>query len=399
MRQRVRLDLGQKVASDRERERFERKGQRWALVNRNKDSKDNPFMKAISPAVANYGDADETIEELNQRLDNFEFGNFRGYFNYRNKAAVVQDTKQATTNSAEEIVNKDDTKSIPWTNAPDKESIDVGEQDERISHFKEEWLKGKIVLDIGCNRGHITYALARQFNPRSMVGIDIDPKLIMMANRDIHMHLNESLIEPRREMKLKLMQLADQPKQIDTDKHVDRDQEISSGSQTDKIICDKLSETRFPISNYIDNGPIACDNEDDKFPNNLIFVEHNYVPSSDELAARQKEHFDTIICLSVTKWIHLNYRDEGLKRFFKRAYNHLKPGGLFILEAQPFDNYSRRKRTSDRLKANFYSIQLKPEEFDNYLLSDEIGFKEIIYESKINHQCKGFKRPLKVFMK
>jgi 7SK snRNA methylphosphate capping enzyme len=36
----------------------------------------------------------------------------------------------------------------------------------------------KDVLDIGCNVGHITVAVARTLGARSVVGIDIDPVLI-----------------------------------------------------------------------------------------------------------------------------------------------------------------------------------------------------------------------------
>lgn len=454
MRQRVRLDLGQKVTSDKEKERFERKKQRWAQVNRRKDTLDNPFIKAVSPVVDAYGDPNETEEDLRDRLAKFEFGNFPGYFNYRNKAKpakINQSSDLSTLTSIDKAhdlteggdiddqADKLDTK-VQQCDGTDQDEPRNAQSisDERIAHFKEDWIKGKTVLDIGCNRGHITYALARQFLPNCIVGVDIDPKMIMMANRDIHLHLNEALIEARRSSRLKLIELVANYEETSNanlieksddnrgkqnvigakaescDDHNDpcisapkdhnqrpSERVLVNSSQQRRPEQQQQQQQEFPISNYIDHGSIVLtnSNSDNVFPNNLIFVEHNYVPSNDDLALKQKPHFDTIICLSVTKWIHLNYRDEGLKRFFKRAFNHLNPGGLFILEAQPFDNYARRKRTSDRLKANFYSIQLKPEQFDNYLLSQEVGFREIIYDSKTNHDCKGFERPFKVFLK
>lgn len=351
MRRRARIDLGQQT-TDKEEKRLDRKRLRWSQVNKNSDPTENPFIEAIRPGLKNYGDPNETIDDLQNRLNNFEFGNFPGYFNYRNKST--------------------------------KDSDDVS--DERLGHLKEDWFKNKIVLDIGCNRGHITYAISRQFSPKFIVGIDIDAKIISMANKDLHLHLEDGLIKPSNDLRLKeISQYC-----LTDNQNPEVEQNPSSQSSCDQ----------YPILNYVNSGPIASSKlvEGCQFPNNLIFVEHNYVPSNDELVSRQKSHFDTIICLSVTKWIHLNYCDDGLRRFFKRVYNHLKPDGLFILEAQPIDNYSRRKRTSDRLKANFYSIKFKPEDFDSYLLND-VGFRQIIYESKTEHECKGFKRPIKVFQK
>ncbi len=70
----------------------------------------------------------------------------------------------------------------------------------------------------------------------------------------------------------------------------------------------------------------------------------NYVPVSDEMVQNQKPEYDIIIALSLTKWIHLNWGDSGLKRFFKKVYAHLQPGGKFILEPQSFSSYYKRKK-------------------------------------------------------
>lgn len=47
---------------------------------------------------------------------------------------------------------------------------------------------------------------------------------------------------------------------------------------------------------------------------------------------------------SVSKWIHLNGGDAGLRRFFERVYGALVPGGTFVFEAQPRDSYVKARK-------------------------------------------------------
>lgn len=69
----------------------------------------------------------------------------------------------------------------------------------------------------------------------------------------------------------------------------------------------------------------------------------NYVLDRDELVDAQRPEYDVVLCLSLTKWVHLNWGDEGLKRMFRRIYRHLRPGGILVLEPQPWSSYCRRK--------------------------------------------------------
>lgn len=57
------------------------------------------------------------------------------------------------------------------------------------------------------------------------------------------------------------------------------------------------------------------------------------------------------MCLGLTKWVHLHSGDEGVVRLFRRAYQSLSPGGVLILEPQPWSSYSRSKRVTVRLPA------------------------------------------------
>ncbi len=62
------------------------------------------------------------------------------------------------------------------------------------------------------------------------------------------------------------------------------------------------------------------------FGRKVRFLCDNYVFESDDLLEVAQPEFDTILCLSTTKWIHLNFGDDGIKRAFKRMFAQLRPG-------------------------------------------------------------------------
>jgi len=47
-------------------------------------------------------------------------------------------------------------------------------------------------LDIGCNIGHVTFSVARDFGAKSVVGLDIDRKLINIARKNIQYYINNT---------------------------------------------------------------------------------------------------------------------------------------------------------------------------------------------------------------
>ncbi|XP_020812779.1 probable RNA methyltransferase CG1239 isoform X1 [Drosophila serrata] len=135
------------------------------------------------------------------------------------------------------------------------------------------------------------------------------------------------------------------------------------------------------------------------FPHNIRFVQGNYVLEDDVLLEIERPQFDVILCLSVTKWIHLNFCDAGLKQAFRRIYHQLRPGGKLILEPQSIDGYKRRKKLSEQIRANYNSIQFCPEQFTEYLLSTEVGFANMELMGTPDHCEAGFKRPIQIFTK
>lgn len=59
---------------------------------------------------------------------------------------------------------------------------------------------------------------------------------------------------------------------------------------------------------------------------------------------KEKSLYDVVLCLSLTKWVHLNWGDQGVKKLFKRIFVNLRHGGILILEPQSFNSYKKKKR-------------------------------------------------------
>ncbi|XP_067128540.1 probable RNA methyltransferase Y17G7B.18 [Centruroides vittatus] len=232
-------------------------------------------------------------------------------------------------------------------------------EDPRLKCMKKKWFEGKDVLDIGCNVGHFTLEIAKNLGPKKIIGLDIDPALIKVARKNVRHYISTQM----------------------------------------------LGNEVFPVSMAVCYGPVARttlpfgSKQPVSFPNNIFFVQGNYVLESDEFLEMQRPEFDTILCLSLTKWIHLNWGDEGVKRVFRRMYAQLRPGGRMILEAQPWPSYVRKKKLTETTFKNYLSIQMRPEQFNEYLLSKEVGFSTCELIDAPAHPSKGFCRPIYLFTK
>lgn len=124
----------------------------------------------------------------------------------------------------------------------------------------------------------------------------------------------------------------------------------------------------------------------------------NYVPK-DEQSSRESGKYDLILCLSVTKWIHLNYGDHGVKLTFKKIFSQLRPGGKFILELQNWPSYKKKKKMTAQIHENYKNINFSPSNFADYLLSQEVGFSHYYTLGVTQHLSKGFRRPIYLFVK
>ena len=70
---------------------------------------------------------------------------------------------------------------------------------DRLAYLNPRWFDDRDVLDIGCNIGHVTLTVARDFNTRSVIGVDIDKKLINIANKNIKHYVYKEKESNRKE--------------------------------------------------------------------------------------------------------------------------------------------------------------------------------------------------------
>eukprot|EP01017_Pseudomicrothorax_dubius_P016935 TRINITY_DN1915_c0_g1_i1.p1 TRINITY_DN1915_c0_g1~~TRINITY_DN1915_c0_g1_i1.p1 ORF type:complete len:309 (+),score=74.23 TRINITY_DN1915_c0_g1_i1:319-1245(+) len=245
-------------------------------------------------------------------------------------------------------------------------------QDPRLQIFTRDYFLNRECLDIGCNDGSLTIMLAIKYFPKKIIGVDVDYKLI---NKAIHN-----------------MRYFEKQQRICKGGNADTKgkKEIEDENKKIQQIMQKMSN--FPKSFLINMGlPVSWGNsEGDKnrivaqqvdealtrieeerksdiefpyqFPDNIGFRVENYV-STDAAG----EQFDTILCLSTSKWIHLNYGDLGIEKLFTKVSVSLRSGGYFIFEPQDWRSYKKKKNISDEFKANYEAIRIRPKDFEAYL--------------------------------
>ncbi|XP_019052380.1 PREDICTED: probable RNA methyltransferase At5g51130 isoform X2 [Nelumbo nucifera] len=222
------------------------------------------------------------------------------------------------------------------------------QEDPRLSVLRKEWFEDKECLDIGCNQGLITISIAKKFCCRRILGIDIDGGLIESACWNLRRTV---------QMEKSSIQFSNS-----------RQSEHSEGS------------------NGIENGVSASLNGGTmNHPNSSLSSEEKSL--SDIISFRKEniikrchghsEEYDTILCLSVTKWIHLNWGDEGLITLFSEIWRLLRPEALF----------------------NYHRVLFRPSRFQEILL-DKIGFRTVEDVTVSLPGCTtGFDRPILAFCK
>ncbi|KAL0485424.1 RNA methyltransferase [Acrasis kona] len=200
--------------------------------------------------------------------------------------------------------------------------------------------EGKDILDVGCNVGLFTIQIAEHLKPKQIKGVDIDAGLIRKANKI------------KEEIKFSDLTLEESIDAI-----------VTSTSNRQRKAKEFVLETNNKITDHDSTNNVS-------FPDNVTFERLNIVA---EESVTEQEKYDVIFCLSITKWVHLNNGDDGIKLLFKKVFEMLRPGGLFILEPQDWKSYSHHKTLTKKITAIYQEIKFRPKDFKEHLLS-VVGF-------------------------
>lgn len=239
------------------------------------------------------------------------------------------------------------------------------------------------LLDIGCNDGAVTTNLAASVS--KAVGIDIDPLLVGKA---------------RKALRARAAPLRASAERAGKDGDGDEDFTPISCHVVQGAPVEPVETTARATS----EGGGACNTKGSStdFPFNLSFRCEDFASEKPGATALERGSFDIVLCLSVTKWVHLHGGDDALKRLFARMRDCLRPGGVLVLEPQPIRSYKRaRQKKIGGANRNFRDdLKLRPDQFKEYLLGEEGGFESAhMLRDVCEEKGKMFNRPIMAFFK
>jgi len=258
-------------------------------------------------------------------------------------------------------------------------------EDHRVSHLDAKWFEGKRVLDIGCNEGLVSLSVAVNFKPNSVIGIDIDPHLVDQAQRKLQ-RLRRAAAAAARRLEKAMAVAAGEHLGAERTSIVDALAGSSSDSVGEVSVGIRADETRTAggirtasaddeevVNDYAPGFPQSRVDLTDAAPSlgGVTFRHGNILHE-----ANTPNSFDVVLCLSVTKWIQLNWGDVGVKKMFKYVYDSLAPGGGFVLEPQPWKSYRqafRKQKMPEETRAHYRAITLRPSQYAGWLVGPECG--------------------------
>lgn len=110
-----------------------------------------------------------------------------------------------------------------------------------------------------------------------------------------------------------------------------------------------------------------------------------------------------MISFSVTKWIHLNWGDDGLIYLLLKCYSLLKRYGILIIEYQHHSSYHKKRNYTATVQQNYEKLQIQPQQIP--LILQHIGMQVIATKTPntvatlARSLTKGFNRPIVILKK
>ncbi|KAM0792817.1 hypothetical protein ACM66B_002583 [Microbotryomycetes sp. NB124-2] len=165
---------------------------------------------------------------------------------------------------------------------------------------------------------------------------------------------------------------------------------LDLGCNAGKLTVEVVEHCGAKRSKGIDIDPVLVDQAQRRTIDGRISWECADFVQEDAIESGE---WDTIMLLSVTKWLHLHAGDEGMRMLFKRLHDVLPAGGTLIVEPQEKENYAKAARKNKNLRPVFQSIRMWPP-FEQELR--DVGFQLL---STIEREEGGFSRPLMIWRK
>ncbi|KAI9812673.1 MAG: hypothetical protein M1826_002795 [Phylliscum demangeonii] len=303
-----------------------------------------------------------------------------------------------------------------------------------IERLRPHIFRHRHLLDVGCHQGEVAVQLATTFHAGRVTGIDLDPDLIRRAWSHLSFHQSRMLRRTKEPQRPAASSAAGEgPASYSDHCYFPLSSVLDHGHRPQCVPGLDPRQRRGPDDCDWDHakgggdgggdGDDGGDDNDDeeeeeaaegteesaqaRFPHNVSFVCEDWaaapVPSDHANAAaaagggrgrrRRRPHrrkptendddddhhhhqYDTILALSVVKWIHLQHLDAGLRRFLARCHAVLRPGGELVLEIQPWSSYEKavRPNKAPHLAPNLARLTLRPDRVCLDALLAEMGF-------------------------
>jgi len=240
-----------------------------------------------------------------------------------------------------------------------------GASDPRVAALRPfaHLFAGRPLLDVGCNEGVVTLAVAAACGVGGVLGVDIDPALVRRAAARLRRHRAAAAAHSA----------------------ALRDGAAPAAGPGEP---GGASPGRRRAAAAAAAGALRC----------ASFVAADFAAHASAVVAPAS--CGGALCLSVTKWVHLRGGDAALDALFAALAASLAPGGHLVLEPQPWRSYERAVRKPGVAAAcvPLGGLRLRPPGFGDRLRAAH-GLTFVRRLDVAAAGSAGFDRPLLLFRK